>query len=414
MVGKMRGMVLTGLVSAMSLGAHSANAAATVKVGYIIPLSGSAAAASGQEMSHATQMAIRDINAAGGIASMGGAKLQLVEADSRGDPQVALTETERLIKVEKVPVIIGAYQSGITLPCTAVAEKYHVPWIVDLSAAAKITERGFHYVFRPTQIPASGNADSVLGFVKWAGEKTGKPAKSAALIYENSDWGQDMAKRLRQGFAQDGIKVVFDESYPANAPNLRPLILKLRGAHADVISVTSYTSDAIQIHKLIKSMGIKAMAVIGSGAGQVDPAFVPSVGKAVSQDVLTTAGWAGYDSTITTPFARKFWNDYVATYHAQPTEFSAVAYADVWILKDALERAGSDNPEAIRNALAATNLKETDVTKLLGYNVSFDATGQNNDKRFVVQQISGGAYHTVWPVKLAAPNYKMVWPADGK
>lgn len=409
--------LVSGAICALGLagaGMATAQAADDVKIGYIIPLSGGAAASIGQEMSRATQMAVRHINEAGGISSMGGAKIDLREVDSRGDPKVALTEAERLITVENVSAMIGAFQSSVTFPATAVAEKYQVPWVVDLSAKAEITERGFKYVFRPTQIPSSGNADSVVDFIKWAGEKTGKPAKTAAIVYENTDWGQDLAQRMRTRFAENGVDVVLDESYPANSPDLRPLVLKIKGRKPDVISVTSYAADAIQIHKLINQMRIGAMAVVGSGAGQVDPSFIPSVGKGGSEGIFTTNGWAGYESAITTPFAKRFWDEYVAAYGVEPSEFSVVGYSVVWILKDALERAGSADPKAIRDALAETRLVGNDVTKLLGYDVVIDEKGQNTLKRFVVQQIADGAYRTVWPEAVAAPGYEMTWPASAE
>lgn len=394
--------VMTGVLPAI--------AADPVKVGYIIPLSGGAAASIGQEMSRATHMAVEQINAAGGIASLNGAPIDLLEVDSRGDPKVALTEAERLITVEDVSVMIGAFQSSVTFPATAVAEKYGIPWIVDLAAKADITERGYKYVFRPTQVPSSGNADSVVDFVTWANATTGDPAKTAAIVYENTDWGQDLAQRLRLRFNEAGVEVVLDESYPANAPDLRPLVLKMKGRKPDVISVTAYAADAIQLHKLIAQMQIDAKAIIGSGAGQVDPTFIPSVGAAGTEGIVSTNGWAGYESTINTPFAEAFWDGYVEKYGTEPSEFSVVAYSVVWILKDALERAGSADPDAIRDALAETRFEGNDVAKLLGYDVVFDEKGQNTEKRFVVQQISDGVYRTVWPEAVAAPGYEMKWP----
>lgn len=401
------------IASALSLSALLAGgavAAEPLKIGYVIPLSGSAAAASGQEMSRGTHLAVKHINAAGGVAALGGRPLALVEVDSRGDPKVGITETERLITVEKVPVMIGAFQSSVTFPATAVAEKYEIPWIVDLSAKADITERGFKYVFRPTQIPSSGNADSVVDFVAWAGKRSGSMARTAAIVFENTDWGQDLAQRMRARLKELSIEIVLDEAYPPNAPDLRPLVLKLKGRAPDVISVTSYTADAIQIYKLIEQMQVDAVAVIGSGAGQVDPSFINAVGKRGVDLSFTTNGWAGYESAITTPFAKRFWDDYVAEYKSEPSEFSVVSYSVVWLLKDALERAGKDDPKAIRDALAATRMEGNEVTKLLGYDVVFDAKGQNVKKRFVVQQIADGKYHAVWPELVASPNYKMVWP----
>ena len=398
--------------SIMALGMGAAHAADPVKIGYLIPLSGSAAASIGKDMSRATHLAVKHINEAGGIKSLGGAKLELMEADTRGDPKVAITEVERLVTREKVPVLLGAFQSGTTFPATAVAEKFGVPWVVDLAAKADITERGFKYVFRPTQVPASGNAESMADFVAYASKLTGKPAKSVALVYENTDWGQDMANTLRAKFKAQGVEIVLDEGYPPNSPDLRPLVLKIKGRKPDVVTVTSYAADAVQLHKLLAQMKVEAMAYIGSAGGQIDSGFLPQVGKEAAKNVFTTNGWAGYESAITTPFAKKFWDEFTGTYKVDPNELSVSAYGAVWVIKDALERAGKAEPQAIRDALAKTSIKGTDLNKLLGYDIVIDGKGQNPLKKYVMQQITPeGQYRTIWPENLASKNFKFVWPA---
>lgn len=402
---------LAGALGALGLG--SAAAADPVRIGYLIPLSGSAAASIGKDMSRATHLAIKHINESGGIKSMGGAKLELVEVDTRGDPKVAITETERLITREKTPVLLGAFQSGVTFPATAVAEKYSVPWVVDLAAKADITERGFKYVFRATQVPASANADSMADFVLYANKTTGKPAKTVALLYENTDWGQDMANTLRAKFKAAGMEIVLDEGYPPNSPDLRPLVLKVKGRKPDVVTVTSYAADAVQLHKLLAQMQVNAMGFIGSAGGQIDSQFIPLVGKGVTNQVFTTNGWAGYESSITTPFAKKFWDEFVAAHKVEPNELSVSAYGAAWVIKDALERAGKAEPQAIRDALAKTKIVGTDLTKLLGYDIVINEKGQNPLKRYVMQQITAdGEYRTIWPEELASKSYKMIWPAQ--
>src|SRR5690606_16989715 len=141
--------------------------------------------------------------------------------------------------------------------------------------------------------------------------------------------------------------------------------------------------------------------------GQIDSNFIPLVGEKTANGILTTNGWAGYDSVINTPFAQRFWDEFVATYKVEPNELSVSAYGAVWVLKDALERAGSADPQAIRDALAKTDIRNTDITKLLGYDIVIDKTGQNTEKRYVMQQIDGTKYRTVWPESLASKDYKL-------
>ena len=142
------GSVLVGLAGWVGTG-RSASAAAVseVKIGLILPLSGGSAP-QGAQSRRASEMAVEEINAAGGIKSLGGAKLTLVFADSQTKPQVAVSEAERLLAQEKVALLIGAYNSGITLPASEVAERNKKVWFAPVSSDISITSRGFKYVFR--------------------------------------------------------------------------------------------------------------------------------------------------------------------------------------------------------------------------------------------------------------------------
>jgi len=222
-----------------------------------------------------------------------------------------------------------------------------------------------------------------------------------------------MANTLRAKFKAAGMEIVLDEGYPPNSPDLRPLVLKVKGRKPDVVTVTAYAADAVQLHKLLAQMQVNAMGFIGSAGGQIDSQFIPLVGKGVTNQVFTTNGWAGYESSITTPFAKKFWDEFVGAHKVEPNELSVSAYAAAWVIKDALERAGKAEPQAIRDALAKTKIAGTDLNKLIGYDIVIDAKGQNPLKRYVMQQITpDGEYRTIWPENLASKSYKMVWPAQ--
>jgi branched-chain amino acid transport system substrate-binding protein len=118
-----------------------------VKVGNILPLSGPSASV-GQQNKNSQDMAIEEINAAGGIKSLGGTKITMLYADSESKPDKGVAEAERLINTEKVNVLTGCWNSAVTYPTTAVAERYGIPFIVPVSVADKITEQGFKTVFR--------------------------------------------------------------------------------------------------------------------------------------------------------------------------------------------------------------------------------------------------------------------------
>jgi branched-chain amino acid transport system substrate-binding protein len=118
-----------------------------IKVGNILPLSGPSASV-GLQNKQAQDMAVEEINAAGGIKSLGGAKIQLLYADSESKPEKGVAEAERFINTEKVAVLTGCWNSAVSYPVSAVAERAGLPFIVPVSVADKITEQGFKYVFR--------------------------------------------------------------------------------------------------------------------------------------------------------------------------------------------------------------------------------------------------------------------------
>ncbi|PIK73091.1 ABC transporter substrate-binding protein, partial [Methylobacterium frigidaeris] len=118
-----------------------------ISVGWVLPLSGGSAAI-GQQARTGVQIAVDQINAAGGIKALNGAKLKLVFADSQSKPDIGVSETERLIQRENVAVMSGAFNSAVTFPATEVAERYKTPWIVMGAVKDEITERNFKYVFR--------------------------------------------------------------------------------------------------------------------------------------------------------------------------------------------------------------------------------------------------------------------------
>ena len=155
-------LIVSGvLVLFLLASATTAFAAEPIKVGVILPLSGPTATI-GQYAREGIEFIVDRVNANGGIKSLGGAKIVLVIADSRGQPETGMSEAERLILREKVVALMGCFQSGVTLTATTVAEKYGVPFVVVLATADQITERGYKLSFGRTAPPASTNYFSLI------------------------------------------------------------------------------------------------------------------------------------------------------------------------------------------------------------------------------------------------------------
>jgi branched-chain amino acid transport system substrate-binding protein len=173
-------ILLVAAVSFLILGFGSPLAQAQVKevtIGAVFPLSGPLAPI-GQHIRVGLDMAIEEINQAGGIKSLGGAKLKVIYGDSTGDAKVGVTEMEKLITKDKVSVVTGAYQSGVTLPMTTVSERYGIPFYAT-GSEDQITERGYKFTFRSNEKTSWRVRDQVR-FIKAMGEKFNNPVKTAA------------------------------------------------------------------------------------------------------------------------------------------------------------------------------------------------------------------------------------------
>ena len=178
----------------------------------------------------------------------------------------------------KVSIISGAWNSAVTYPSTQVAERYQVPYVVPVSVADKITERGFKYTFR---IAAKDSwwAEDQFKFIEEQKKLTKTELKTMAFVYENGDWGTGMAKQWDILAKKYGYQVVLNEAYPSTASDLTPVAMKVKTKKPDVILLTSNAADAILLTNTMATMKVKAKAVIGTGGGHADPSFRKNTGK---------------------------------------------------------------------------------------------------------------------------------------
>jgi branched-chain amino acid transport system substrate-binding protein len=219
-----------------------------VKVGQVLPLSGGAAS-QGMQIRVGAEIAAAEINAEGGIKALGGAKIKLVFGDSKSTPDGGMAEAERLIVREKVPVLQGAFQSGVTFPSTQVAEQYQTPWLVNVAAKDEITVgRGFKYVFRDFKTMRM-DVEEVVNAMKHLAEVAGTKPKTIAILCESTDWGRATAVAAKEMLPKAGYEVVMEESYPPGQADFTPQILKIKAAKPDMLHVCLYTPDHILFNK---------------------------------------------------------------------------------------------------------------------------------------------------------------------
>lgn len=372
-----------------------------VKFGIIEPLSGPLASL-GLQDKNGYQLAIENINKAGGIKSLGGAKLRMIIGDSESKPQVGMAQAERLIRAGVV-ALSGCFQSSVTFATTQVAEKNKVPHLINVGVADAITGRGFKYTFRVVE-KASWNARDKFKYLDWVGKKTGLKAKTIGMLYEDTLFGQSVKKGWLKYGKKHGYKIVADLSYPHNTSDLTGTISKLRVKKPDVIVSANYTSDAILIAKTMKDLNVNPMAFIAIGGGMQDPAFISSLGKdATDFSVMSASG-----DDITVPSARKVGRQYKKRFNMGMSPVAALSYTTVYVLKDALERAGSIDREKLREALTQTNIGIGEKGSILPSPIQFGEDGQNQGSRCVVIQIRDGKRTAVYPPDISPSE--PIWP----
>src|SRR6202795_975618 len=294
---------ISGLLAAAVISAALASTASaqdkTVKIGAIYPLSGNAASA-GVHGKAAIETALDIINNAhpelgnlplaknAGLAGLGGAKVEVVFADNQGSPAVGQNQALRLITEEKVVALSGAYQSGITLTASAIAEKYGIPFVNGESVAANLTERGFKWFFRTTPV-ASNLAKIYLDFLKDM-KAGGVKTDGVAIVHENTEYGTSVASVISSVFKDNGLNVALDMPYSANTTDVQSQVLQLKEKKPDVVIMVSYTSDAILYAKTMQSLDYKPPMMIADNSGFSDPSFIKAVGK-ISQGVFNRSSF---------------------------------------------------------------------------------------------------------------------------
>lgn len=390
-------------------------AAETVKIGVLYPLTGNSAA-SGQEAKQSVEIGAEIVNTGhpelkgmpigttAGLPGLGGAKIEPVFVDHRGDPSVAQSLTQRLITSDKVVALLGSYQSNTAMTATAVAERYGIPFVVSDSVASNITTRGYKYTFRVTPI-AQNFADSYMQFLTKM-KQLGKTIDTIAIVNENTDYGSSVGDAIAAAAKQTGLPVAIRIPYSANGADVTAQVLQLKEKNPSVALFVSYASDAILFMRTMKSLDYLPAMIIGDSAGFSDPSFLPAVGP-ISQGLMNRSVWSLGPSGSLSYEVNKI---YQAKSSHEIDDVSGRDMQAFFVLADAINRAGAADPKKIQAALQATNWLESAC--FIGYRgVKFDATGQNVLGATYLTQLQGKDYTTVWPE--APGNAKLVWPMSG-
>lgn len=377
-----------------------------VKVAVAVPLSG-AWARSGELHVKGAELAIEHINAAGGIKALGGAKMRLVVADTGDSTEKAKNAAQRLVAQE--PDLVGgtgAFVSSFTLAVTEVTERAELPWLT-LSYSEQITGRGYKYVFQ-TSMTAGEQAKNALPLIaEVARQATGSAPKTVGIIMDNTASPASFSKPMREGGLEKlGMKLVIDEIYTPPLSDATSLVQKVRNTRPEVLFLlTTSMPDSKLILEKMNEMGLGKgrIPVVSNGGPFAVPELLKMMDKEVLEGVMVTiASWGGKGhEKVVADFKKKKGEPWMI-------QDSISTYGDMWIFKEAIEKAGSADRRKVAEAIRAMDTTEGSARFFPGQRMKFDENGRRVGAELVILQWQNGEPRPVYPASLATTKVK--WP----
>ncbi len=382
------------LVSLLTVGVLAAND--VIKIGSAVSLTG-AMAPEGTMVQKGEQLWADYVNSHGGI-NVGGKqyKVQVIYYDDQSDAGTGTKLTQKLITEDKVDFLFGPFSSGITFATTAIGEKYKVITIAPEANATKIYNRGYKYVFSILP-PAPTLTQPILAL---AATLQPKPEK-VAIIVANDLFPLSAAQGAKEKAEQLGFNVVAFEKYPAGATDITTLLTLVKAKNPDILLDCGYTKDALMVVRQMREVDFN-VKMLAFAVGVMLPQFVESLGSDANY-AYEGEWWLpslkdkgpvfGNTQTYVKLFENKFGEK--PDYHASSGSAAGV------VLQLAIEKAGSLNTEAVRQAL-----KSLDVKLAVWPGIKFNDKGQNVKTEHPVIQVQNGKFVVVWP-PLNPPLYPM-------
>ncbi len=358
------------------------------KVGVILPLTGKLAMF-GDIEKKSYFLALQEINSGGGI---NGKEIELLIEDTAGKPDVGRSAIQKLVSQDNAIVVCGGISSSVTWKVADSAQDHKIPFVVNTASADKITEQGWQYIFRINP-PVSEHSQALASFLKKIAR-----VRTASIIYENTPFGLFGIKKFMQLRKKLTLNLVMKEGYEPAALDFRPILAKIEAKNPDLVYIISNVMDAALLLRQAKDMGLNPRLIVGLSSGFTSPEFLDAAGDA-SDYVYSPTLWV---PSVPYPGAKRYYNNYVATYNSATDYHGAQAYAAMYVIADALKRAESFTPIGVREALA-----ETDMMTVFGP-VKFMSYGkkiqQNRLPTYLAQWING-RLEIVWPREVATARY---------
>jgi branched-chain amino acid transport system substrate-binding protein len=329
--------LLSAFVAVLALSGCAKAESKTIKIGGIYPLSGSVAVY-GTEARNGVQMAVEEINAAGGI---NGKQVELIAEDDEGNPEKTVNAYKKLTTQDGVKFISGSLTSGCTQAITSLAQAQKVLVVAPAATAPAVTDAG-NYIFRTCFIdPFQGTVGA-----KFAYENLG--SRKAAILYDvGNDYSVGLYDNFKKSFEAAGGTIVAAESYSTGDKDFNAQLTKIKNAAPDAVYLPDYYSTVALIAKQLRAQGINTPIIGADGWGGIT--------ENAGDEILNGFYSDHYASDSTDQKVIDFVSKYTAKFNSTPTSFAALGYDAMYVIKDAIVAAGSTDSEKVRAAVEKTS-----------------------------------------------------------
>ena len=331
-------------------------------------------------------------------------KVIYYDDESKGDRGATLAE--RLINQDKVQYMLGPYSSGLTKAIAPVTEKYQIPMVEAEGASRSLFAQGYRYLFAVLSTSEQYLASAVTLAAEKAKEMGKDPSEvKVAVAVENDPFSLDIRAGVFEDARKLGMKTVIDEKLPRDLSDMSAILTKVKLLKPDLLIVSGHSKGAATAVRQISEQKIDVPMIAITHCEAAD--VVGNFGSAAN-DILCSTQWAEtltYEDPIFGT-AANYEKEFKAAFpeYAEKTVpyQTAQASAAVYVYKDAFERAGTLDKDAVRDAIA-----DTDMSTFYG-NIKFSTAGNNIAKPMVLRQIQDGEYNVVAPSEFA--SHKVNWP----
>ena len=359
------------LVTLLAALVPAAQAQDTIKIGEFGSLTGDNASF-GISQNNGVQMAVEEINAAGGVL---GKKIELIVEDNQTKQGETTTIVRKLISQDHVVALIGEVASSKTLEAAPIAQESKIPDIATAATNPRVTQTG-NYIFR---VCFTDDFQAVV-IARFILEKLQKK-KVAFMTDVKQDYSVGLTGIAKDYLLKHGADIVKEQSYSSGDKDFRAQLTDIKSANPDVIVITGYYPEASLIAKEARQLGIKSVLV--GGDGWDGASLIPVGGKAIEGAYFSNH----FSVEDKSPAVQDFVSKYKQKYNGSPDAFAALGYDAVKLLADAITRAGGTDPQKLRDAIASTK-NFPGVSGTITINPERNAT-----KSAVILTIKDGAVH---------------------